>query len=167
MSRVAVAEEDGKPAEQLWKGELTPERIEKEQGKRVRVLRENGRTYPQAGRLVDRLAGCRRDQRCWSGACRQCAQLLQRWFVRRSRKFIARHLEMKGAELVAISIVPLGSTVMPGQLDSFSIVNFQRRLKYLVAKADVQVATGGVDFSFNENRRGKISTVLEPAFLSD
>jgi len=129
--------------------------------------RENGGTYPQAGRLVDRLAGCRRDQRCWSGACRQCAQLLQRWFVRRSRKFIARHLEMKGAELVAISIVPLGSTVMPGQLDSFSIVNFQRRLKYLVAKADVQVATGGVDFSFNENRRGKISTVLEPAFLSD
>ena len=87
--RVAVAEEDKRPATRLWKGEPTPERIKKEQGKHVRFLRKNGRTYPRADVLADRLEGCRLDQRCLSGACPQCAQLLQRWFVRRSKKFIA------------------------------------------------------------------------------
>ena len=64
---------------------------------------------------------------------------MQRWFVRRSNKFIADHLEAQQGELVAISIVPPALAVTPGQLNSFSMVNFQRRLKYILAKADVPI----------------------------
>ena len=160
----AVAEEDKRPAKRLWKGERTPEQVKKEQAKRVRFLRKNGRTEPRADRLADRLEHCRPDQRCLSGACLQCAQLLQRWFVRQSRKFIANHLKTRERQLIAISIVPPDSPVLPGQLNTFSIVNFQRRLKYILAKADVRIAIGGVDFSFNEDRKGKYQPFWNPHF---
>ena len=52
----------------------------------------------------------------------------------------------------------------PGQLNAFSIVNFQRRLKYILAKADVQIAIGGVDFSFNEDRKAKYRPFWSPHF---
>ena len=162
--KVAVAEESRRPGKQLWKGEPTPEQINKEQAKRVRFLRKNGKTSPRAEVLADRLGGCQLDQRCLSGACPQCAQLLQRWLVRRSKKFIADHLEAQQGELVAISIIPPRSAVTPGQLNSFSIINFQRRLKYILAKADVPVAIGAIDFSFNEDQEGKYPTFWNPHF---
>ena len=39
-----------------------------------------------------------------SGACPQCGRLLQRWFARASKRFIADHLETQKGELVAISL---------------------------------------------------------------
>ena len=102
-----------------------------------------------------------------SGACSQCGRLLQRWFVRTSKGFIADYLEPQKGELIAISIVPSGSTISPGQLQSVSIENFQRRMKYALDKANIEVGIGGLDFSFNEDQKGKVPTVLEPTPLRD
>ena len=119
---------------------------------------------PKSTQIAVRLENCQPNQRCLSGACLQCAQLLQRWFVRQSKKFIANHLKTREKELIAISIVPPGSMVMPGKLNLFSIVNFQRRLKYILAKADVETAIGGIDFSFNEDQKGKYRPFWNPHF---
>ena len=162
--RVAVAQEDNRPSHQLWKGAPSPEMTSKEHRKRLGFLRKHGRMNPKSTQIAVRLENCRPDQRCLSGACLQCAQLLQRWFVRRSKKLIANHLETRERELIAISIVPPGSAVVPGQLNSFSMVNFQRRLKYILAKADVETAIGGIDFSFNEDQKGKYRPFLNPHF---
>ena len=59
----------------------------------------------------------------------QCGHLLQRWFVRGSKRFIANHLKTKEDDLIAISIVPPDSMVDAGHLKSVSITNLQRRNK--------------------------------------
>jgi hypothetical protein len=88
--------------------------------------------------------------------------LFQRAFVRRIGKFIDRHLNKRDLELVAINIVLPDSLVAPGHLGSFSIPNFQRRLKYALDAAGVGMALGGVDFSFNEHRNGRYLPIWAP-----
>ena len=86
--KVAVAQEDAKPSNPMWKGEPSEEEIIKEQQKRMRFLRKHGKTDPCAKSLAERLQSCRPRRRCLSGACLLCGRLLQRWSVRQSRKFI-------------------------------------------------------------------------------
>jgi hypothetical protein len=83
------------------------------------------------------------------------SRLFQRWFVRRSRKFIARHIDKKEHELIATSIVPWTPLVQTGELNTINIVNLQRRLKYALKDTKIPIALGGIDFSFNEDREGK------------
>src|SRR6266404_8923298 len=91
---------------------------------------------PAALTLADRLELCEPKHRCLSGACPECGRLLQRWFVRRSRKFIAKHISRPEHDLVAVSIVPSSPAAGLGQLLTVDIVNLQRRLKYTLKKAD-------------------------------
>ena len=46
---------------------------------------------------------------------------------------------------------PPRSSLPSGQLHTLDITNYARRFKALLAKADVDVAIGAVDFSFNED----------------
>jgi hypothetical protein len=75
---------------------------------------------------------------------------------------IADHLETRHEELVAITIVPPSSIVAPGALDSFCIANFRRRLKYALTTVGIDLAIGGVDFSFNEDRNGQYASYWSP-----
>ena len=161
--KTAVAQEDAKPPTPMWTGKPSEEKINKEHQKRIRFLRKHGKTDPRANSLAERLQFCRLRRRCLSGACLLCGRLVQRWFVRRSKKFIARHLETQDGELVAIIIVPANPIILPpGRLRSLSIANFQRRVKYALAKANIGVAIGGVDFSFNEDRKGTYQSFWAP-----
>jgi hypothetical protein len=90
--------------------------------------------------------------------------LFQRWFVRRSRKFIAKHISRPKHELVAVSIVPWSPAAGLGQLLTVDIVNLQRRLKYALNKSGLDVALGGIDFSFNEDREQKYLPFWSPHF---
>src|SRR5262249_13835286 len=99
-----------------------------------------------------------------SGACPECGRLYQRWFVRRSKKFIAKHISRSKHELVAVSIVPWGPTVGLGQLLKVDVVNLQRRLNYTLKKADLDIALGGIDFSFNEDYEQKYLPFWSPHF---
>jgi hypothetical protein len=58
-------------------------------------------------------------------------------------------------ELVVISIVLPKPVVRPESLGTFSIANMQRRLKDVLAAANVDCALGGIDFSFNEDQEGR------------
>ena len=88
----------------------------------------------------------------------------QRWFVRRSRKFIAKHISRPEHDLVAVSIVPSSPAAGLGQLLTVDIVNLHRRLKYTLKKADLDVALAGIDFSFNEDHEQKYLPFWSPHF---
>jgi hypothetical protein len=136
----AINDESRYPPDRLWKKEPTAEFAYHERLKRIKFLRKYSKTDPKAAVLAHRLETCELDQRCLSGACPECGRLFQRWFVRRSKKFIAKHISRPKQELVAVSIVPWTPIVRPGQLLTVDVVNLQRRLKYTLKKADLDVA---------------------------
>jgi hypothetical protein len=160
--KTAVSQEETKPQNPMWKGEPSEEKIAQEQQKRIRFLFKHGSNDPELEAVAKRLESCRPRRRCLSGACLLCGRLLQRWFVRASKPFITKHLETKKGDLIAISIVPPDSMGAPGHLKSVSITNLRRRMKYALAKAGIDVAIGGIDFSFNEDRKGKYQPFWSP-----
>src|SRR5437773_9142719 len=73
--------ESSLPNVRLWKKAPTAEDAEIEKYKRIRFLGKHEDDHP-ATILAKRLSKCGRKKRCFSGACPECARLLQRWFVR-------------------------------------------------------------------------------------
>jgi hypothetical protein len=151
----AIEDEERCRSDQMWKDEPTAESIGEERLRQIKFLRKHGNTHPDALVVAKRLESCEPKHRCLSAACPECERLFQRWFVRRSRKFIARHIALPGNWLVAVSIVPSGRIIPPGQLSVLDIAKLQRRLKYALKKTKIRVALGGIDFSLNEDREGK------------
>jgi hypothetical protein len=147
--KAAIAEESRRPSGELWKGATSADDAYNERLRRIKCLRRHG---SKANCVADRLEGCDVSCRCLSGACPECGRLLQRWFVRQSKKFISDGIRDRDQPLAALSIIPADATVSPGKLAAFSSVNFQRRLKYALDEAGIGPAVGGVDFSFNEDR---------------
>jgi hypothetical protein len=160
----AINDESRYLPDRLWKKEPTVEFAYHERLKRIKFLRKHGKTDPKAAVVARRLGSCESDQRCLSGACPECGRLFQRWFVRRSKKFIAKHIFRPKHDLVAVSIVPWGPTVGLGQLLKVNVGNLQRRLKYTLKKADLDIALGGIDFSFNEDYEQKYLPFWSPHF---
>jgi hypothetical protein len=160
----AINDESRYPLDRLWKKEPTAEFAYEERLRRIKFLRKHSNTDPKAKALAHRLESCDPDQRCLSGACPACGRLFQRWFVRRSKKFIAKHISRPKHELVAVSIVPWSPAVGLGQLLTINVGNLQRRLKYTLKKADLDVALGGIDFSFNEDHEQKYLPFWSPHF---
>jgi hypothetical protein len=151
----AVAREDKMFDKPLWRGERTPGDESDERLRRIKILRKHGNKDVRAVAISSRLEYCELGKRCLSGACPECGHLLQRWFVRRSKPFIADYLEKPGTDLVAVSIIPIKSTAHTGKLEKISAANCLRRLKYALQQAGIKVAIGGMDFSFNEDAKGK------------
>jgi hypothetical protein len=151
----AVAKEGKMFDRPLWRGERTPDDEYDERLRRIKILRKYHDIHPQAETVADQLEDCERRTRCLSGACPECAHLLQRWFVRRSNRFISLYLDTPKADLVALSIIPGKSIARPSKLEKISVANCQRRLKYALQQTGIEVVIGGMDFSFNEDEHGK------------
>ena len=149
----AIKAEPRKSPHQLWKGEPSKDDVKEDRLKRIKFLR-NHRSNVEALRLAERLEGCCPKHRCLSGACPECGRLLQRAWVRESGRLI-RSMSGQGDELVALSLVLPNSVVAQGDLKSFDVRNMQRRLKSRLDDADIDVAIGAIDFSFNEDEQGK------------
>jgi hypothetical protein len=160
----AINDETRYPPDRLWKKEPTAEFAYEERLRRIKFLRKHSKTDPKAVVLAHRLETCEPEQRCLSGACPECGRLFQRWFVRRSKKFIAKHFFRPKHDLVALSIVPWGPTASLGQLHTINVGNLRRRLKYTFKKADLDIALGGIDFSFNEDYEQKYMPLWSPHF---
>jgi hypothetical protein len=150
----AVNDEERKSPDQLWQDEPSKDDVTEDRLKRIRFLRKHSKNNPEISRLAERLENCYRKHRCLSGACPECGRLMQRAWVRESRKLISS-LEAEHTELVALSLVLPNSGVAQGALKSFDVKNLQRRLKYRLDRAWVDVAIGSIDFSFNEDEEGK------------
>jgi hypothetical protein len=151
----AVASEEATFDKRLWRDERTPDDDHQERRRRIKVLRKHGNKDVRAVAIANRLDACEPGRRCLSGACPECGHLLQRWFVRNSKRFIARYLEKPGTDLVAVSIIPIKSTARTGKLEKISAANCLRRLKYALQQSSIRVAMGGMDFSFNEDAKKK------------
>ncbi len=160
----AINDESRYPPNRLWKKEPTAEFAREERVRRIKFLSKHSNTDPRAAVLAHRLESCEPDQRCLSGACPECGRLLQRWFVRRSKKFIAKQISRPKHELVAVSVVPFDFLVRPGYLSALNMRNFIRREKVKLKNAGVDVALGAIDFSFNEDYEQKYLPFWSPHF---
>jgi hypothetical protein len=160
----AIRDEEDYSSDPLWKNAPSAEEMYEERLRRIKFLRKHGRIFPDAAAVADRLESCEPGRRCLSGACPECGRLFQRWFVRRSGKFIAKHIMRDENELIAVSIIPRDAVRQLRKLHTVDIVNLQRRLKYALGKTHINIALGAIDFSFNEDREGKYEAFWCPHF---
>jgi hypothetical protein len=151
----AVAGEERKPTEPLWENAPSAESMFEERLRRINFLRKFVKKGPRAATIADQLEACEPGNRCASGTCPECGRLFQRWFVRKSRKFMERYLNKPSTDLIAITIIPTDPIIRPGKLNELSIENSRRRPKYAMKKANIGTAIGGIDFSFNEDKTSR------------
>jgi hypothetical protein len=159
----AIKCEETKPDIQLWKGEPTKQHVEQEKVRRTRFLFKKGKTNPQALLTAKRLSACEPGNRCCSGACPECCRLYQRWFVRQSKRLISG-IKASDRRLVSITIVSVAASAKPGELHRRVAENVQRQLKYALDETDIDVAIGGLDFSYNEDYEGEYQPFWCPHF---
>jgi hypothetical protein len=114
----AIRDEEQCPPDRMWKNEPTAECTYDKRLRRITFLQKHSNTHFDALIVAKRLESCEPGYRCLSGACPECGRLFQRWFVRRSKKFIASHIALPWNRLVAVSIVPYDEIIRPGQLSS-------------------------------------------------
>jgi hypothetical protein len=160
----AIAEEEQKPDMQLWREEPSVDFQYVERLRRIRLLRKYTKDHPLCEAVANRLKACEPRERCCSGACPECGRLLQRWFVRKSKRLIRDNIDRPDYTLFALSIIPYWSIARPGTLHTLDLANAQRRLKYALDKAGIGVLIGGIDFSFNEDKEARYKPFWSPHF---
>jgi hypothetical protein len=102
--------------------------------------------------LAARLRDCRRDHRCGSPACAQCADAEKSLLESASKEFIVG--EARSFAVAFATIIPPESAVSKGQLRGFDAINFKRRLRDGLVKTSARCAVGAVDITLNEHQRG-------------
>ena len=151
-------------------GKANPARTKSPQSNRsaFRFLRKLGIGDPEVKSLAERLQSCHPRRRCVSGACPQCGRLLQRWFVRTSKGFIADYLETAEGRANCHQHCPIWVDNCSRPTTIRVHRKFSgRRMKYALDKAKVEVGIGGLRFLIQRRSKGKVPTVLEPTPLRD
>jgi hypothetical protein len=135
-----------------WKGAPSPEQAVRKRLANVKRLRRFAATLRSAKSLADRLAACRPDQRCLSGACPECSRAFQRWFVNSAKYLTQDHDSHR--ELVTASIVFPKGRVPWHLVNTLSVENSKRAVTRSVEDcADVVWMVGGIDISLNDDRQ--------------
>ena len=134
-----------------WKS--LPSRLDalQERAARVRLFRKHG-----APRLAFKLAACVITNPCGSGACPVCTRALQRHFT--SEAF---PLLQPDSEFATVSLVP-NSPFSLGALSQLPILEFTDSVAERLVRSKISFCIGGIDFSFNESRRGDFSPHWSP-----
>lgn len=97
-----------------------------------------------------KIAACRDDFPCTSGACPRCQRAMQRFFVRE----VARHLNT--TDYLYCTVVPTKldpNTKLGKDTSNFAVA--RRRLKRHLREAEIEFALGFWDFSFNSWGAGR------------
>lgn len=130
-----------------------PSRLDalQERAARMRLFRKH-----DAPRLAFKLATCTVSTPCLSGSCPVCARALQRHFVSEARP----HLRPT-SEFATVSIIP-NAPFSLGALSQLPIVEFKENAARRLTRSKISFCVGGVDFSFNESRRGDFSPHWSP-----
>lgn len=115
-----------------------------------------------AGDLAEKLSACSPRQRCGSWACPECGLAAQRLTTMLFRRFLVGRAG--GGTIYRISIVPSQLNPAVGDLETFDIANFARRLRYAFKSAKLLWVVGGVDFSLNEHKTGRYEAFWCPHF---
>jgi hypothetical protein len=96
------------------------------------------------------LRRCRREHRCFSQACPQCAKAEQALLASATGKFTSDQADE--TNIVFATIIPPNSSVPMGSLQEFDLANFKRRVRDGLAKTSAIWAAGAVDLTLNEHR---------------
>jgi hypothetical protein len=125
---------------------------------RVRLLRKH-----EAYWLASRLSKCTLISPCRSGACPACTRALQRHFVSEALPIL-----QPTSGFATVSLVPNVSFRL-GALSQLPILDFTESVGEQLVRSKISLCVGGVDFSFNESRRGDFSPHWSPHiwFLTD
>src|SRR5579871_3288928 len=79
---------DGAPT---WEGARTSDWASVEQATLVARLNRFGDEFEGAAALAEKIASCRKGQRCASGADPVCTRAMCRWFTCNTRRLVTRH----------------------------------------------------------------------------
>jgi hypothetical protein len=125
---------------------------------RVRLFRKHN-----AHRLATILANCSPHSPCRSGACPACTRAIQRHFVGEVDGIL-----QPASEFVTVCLVP-NVPIRFGALSQLPILDFTENVGERLTRSRISFCIGGVDFSFNESRRGDFSPRWSPHiwFLTD
>lgn len=122
-----------------------------ERAKRIRLFRKH-----HTPRLASKLAACVKGTPCASGACPVCTRALQRHLVSEAFPIL-----QPTSDFVTVSLVP-NVRISPCTLSQHPIVEFTENVGERLNRSKISFCIGGVDFSFNESRRGDFPSHWSP-----
>ncbi len=128
--------------------------------KLVKALRRHGKGDEAALDLAEKIAACRPERRCLSGACPECMRATQRFFVRAGADLLAR----SGVSTVAVSVVFGDAGIAEDDLARWPNLfgRLSPQLREALRKAGVRQAIGGFDVSANEHAEHRFAPHYRP-----
>lgn len=128
----------------------------------VRRLRRFAHQFPEAKKLANVLARCKRRRRCMSGACPECGRAFQRWFVSR---VVVLTDNADTEELNSVSVVFSHHRAAENQLTALNTTGMKRSISETIKNADgLQWMAGGIDLSLNDDWQKKQGIAWQPQF---
>jgi hypothetical protein len=144
-----------------WPDAPTTEAAKKARIRRIKRLRRFARQFPEAKKLANVLARCKRRRRCMSGACPECARAFQRWFVSQVVALATAETD----DLNSISIVFVNHRTAEDQLTALDTTGMKRSISETIKDADgPEWLAGGIDLSLNDDRQKKQGFAWQPQF---
>ena len=135
-------------------------RLEEARGSYVKRLRRFARQFPEAKKLANVLARCKRRRRCMSGACPECGRAFQRWFVSQVGELAGN---ANPNHLNSISIVFLNHRTAEDQLTGLDTGGMKRSMSETIKNADdLAWIAGGIDLSLNDDVQKKQGIAWQP-----
>jgi hypothetical protein len=118
---------------------------------RVDWLRKKFKDDQPCQTLAHKLDVCKRETRCKSAACPECAYAARQLLTATIKKYLSDQAEA-GNNIACVSIVPADGIVTPDQLSLAQHQRNIRRWKEALGRAGVTWFVGGSDWSFNEHQ---------------
>lgn len=126
---------------------LTLRKEAQRESRRVpRWLRKHAKTMPELRRLSRQINACTSAALCGSGACPRCVGTAQEWLARAGARFLRQNDDLGDWKLL--------SWVPPGQDGSLDVPAKKRWFERELRSAGVTTAIGGIDVSWNVDKRG-------------
>jgi hypothetical protein len=109
-------------------------RLERKRENLIGWLRKKYKDDPPSLTLADRLGGCKRNHRCKSPACPECAYAAEQWLTSVTEKYLDNKAQA-GSPIVCLRIVPDDGITNPGQLSAAQHQRNIRRWKEALGRA--------------------------------
>ncbi len=138
--------------ENIYASDSKGETLKGEREELVQWLRKKSQKSQACLHLAEKLDKCRRNHRCKSPACPECASAAQRLIADAARKFLKAHAD--GETIVCVTVIPDDGMIKPGKLSKagYALV---RSCKERLAKAGVAWFVGAMDISLNEHLQAR------------
>jgi len=150
---------DGAPT---WPGAPTSNDAKKARKSYIKRLRRFAHQFPEAKKLANVLARCKRRRHCMSGACPECGRAFQRWFVSQVEALTGN---ADPNNLNSTSIVFLNHRTAEDKLAALDATGMKRSISETIKDADgLRWMAGGIDLSLNDDWQKNQGIAWQPQF---